>query len=181
MAEAMTNLSALAAVTITTFLVVVLTRAAWHKFDRFLETVGFAQGYGLVPHHWVIPIVRALMLAEIIAVMALILPATQAFGALVAAALFAGYGLLMGTALARGRREIDCGCGGLPQIVSGFTLGRNAVLVALSLCVAAFPVTAAVPPVDAAAAIGAGLVLTAIYTNIERLAAHIPYIRQEEH
>lgn len=178
----MATLSSLGIVTITTFLVIVLARAAWHKYDRFLETVGFAQGYGVVPHAWVMPIVRALTLAEATTVLALILPQTRALGGLAAVGLFAGYGVLMATALMQGRREIDCGCGGLPQIVSGFTLARNAVLVLLALNIAAWPgQVVVVRPLEAAVAIGAGLVLTAIYATIERLAAHIPHIRQKEH
>ena len=56
----MASLAPLLSVTITSFLVIVLARAVWHKVDRFLETVGFAQGYGLVPDAWAVLIVRAL-------------------------------------------------------------------------------------------------------------------------
>lgn len=42
----MTVLASLDSVTITSFLAIILARAAWHKVDRFLETVGVAQGYG---------------------------------------------------------------------------------------------------------------------------------------
>jgi len=170
-------LAALASVTITSFLVIVLARAVWHKVEAFLETVGFAQGYGLVPEAWAAPIVRGLILAEGAAVLMLLVPGTRPWGGMLAAGLFAGYGLLMATALMQGRRRIDCGCGGLPQLVSGFTLGRNAVLAALSLGVALLP-AAALPGAGAAVAIAGALVLVAIYTIIERLASHLPHIRQ---
>ncbi len=174
----MATLSALSVVAITTFLVIVLARALWHKVDRFLETVGFAQGYGAVPQDWVVPAVRALMLVEAATICALIVPQTRVWGGLAAAALFAAYGVLMARALLQGRREIDCGCGGLPQVVSGFALARNAGLTLLAVILSALPGgTIAVRPHEAAAAIGAGLVLTAIYATIERLAAHIPHIR----
>lgn len=167
----------MASVTITTFLVIVLTRACWHKVDHFLETVGFAQGYGVVPGPWTVPIVRGLALGEALSVLALAVPASRPLGGLAAAALFAGYGLLMAAALTRGRSHIDCGCGGPPQIVSGFTLGRNAVLAVLGLAVAALPV-AAVTPVEAAATIAAALMVAAIYAVIEKLASHLPNIRK---
>lgn len=166
----------LASVTITAFLVIVLMRACWHKLDHFLETVGFAQGYGLVPDRWTAPIIRGLTLAEALAVLALIIPAMRPLGGFAAAALFAGYGLLMMAALMQGRRHIDCGCGGPPQIVSTLTLGRNAMLTALALAVAALPVTS-VKPVEAAVAITAALILSAIYAVAEKLASHLPYIR----
>lgn len=175
----MAEIASFFSVAITTFLVVILTRAAWHKFDAYLETIGFAQGYDLVPEAWVPGILRALMLAEAAAVLALLLPQTRMFGGLLAAGLFAGYGLLMALALSQGKREIDCGCGGLPQVVSGFTLARNGVLVALALFVSTFH-DVLLRPLEAAVAIGGGLVLAMIYAVIERLASHIPHIRQKE-
>lgn len=175
----MAPLVSLASVTITSFLVILLARTIWHKIDRFLETVGFAQGYGLVPDHWAAPIVRALTLAEVATLLALALPLTRTFGGLMAAGLFVGYGLVMATALWQGRSSIDCGCGGPPQIVSGFTLARNAVLAALALTVAGLPVTQ-VPALDAAMALAGALILTAIYAIIEKLASHLPHIRQGE-
>lgn len=175
----MTVLASLASVTITSFLAIVLARAAWHKADRFLETVGFAQGYGLVPDAWAAPIVRALTVAEALTVAALLLPGLRWIGAVSAATLFAGYGVLMLLALRQGRHRIDCGCGGAPQIVSTFTLARNAALTLLALVLAGLPADL-VSPAGAATAIAAALVLSAIYATIEKLASHLPHIRQGE-
>lgn len=179
MFSVMASLAALGSVTITTFLVVVLARAAWHKADRFLETVGFAQDYGIVPDSWVAPIVRSLALIEAGTVLALVFSQSRAAGGLIAAGLFAGYAAIMARAMLGGKRRIDCGCGGVPQVVSAFTLARNAALTALALCLVAVPATT-VRPVEAAFAIWAGIVLVAIYAVLEKLASHIPYIRQEE-
>ncbi|MFV0384285.1 MauE/DoxX family redox-associated membrane protein [Paracoccus sp. (in: a-proteobacteria)] len=173
----MALIAPLLAVTITSFLAIILARAAWHKADRFLETVGFAQGYGLVPDHWAAPIIRALTVIETLAVLALLAPPLRPLGSAMAAALFAGYGLLMAVALLNGRDRIDCGCGGAPQIVSRFTLLRNVVLTALALCLLVLP-AATVPALDAACAILAALVLTAIYAVLEKLSSHLPNIRQ---
>lgn len=167
----------LASVTITALLVILLARAAWHKLDRFLETVGFAQGYGLVPDAWAAPAVRALTVAEGATILALLVPATRPLGGLLAAGLFAGYGLLMAAALLRGRTRIECGCGGAPQVVSGLTLVRNAVLAGLGGAVAVLPV-ATVPPLGAGIAIAAALVLAAQYGVAEKLGSHLPHIRE---
>lgn len=175
----MTTLASLASVTITSFLVIVLARAAWHKADHFLETVGFAQGYGLIPDAQAVRVVRALMLVEGLTVIAFLLPAFRTIGALSAAAIFFGYGVVMALALRQGRHQIDCGCGGAPQIVSAFTLIRNATLTCLSLIVAGMPVDR-VSTTGAAIAIGGALVLMAIYATIEKLASHLPHIRQGE-
>ena len=179
MVEEMTGPAALASVTITAFLVIILARAAWHKIDRFLETVGFAQGYGLVPEAAAAPVVRALSAAELAAILALLVPATRPIGGLAAAVLFAGYGLAMAEALRQGRTRIECGCGGPPQLVSGFTLARNTGLAGLGLAVAFLPV-ASVPPWGALVAIVAALVLAAQYGILEKLASHLPNIRMGE-
>lgn len=170
-------LAPLLSVTITSFLAILLARSIWHKLDRHLETVGFAQGYGLVPDAWAAPAVRALTLAEGAALLALLWPGLRPLGGAIAAALFAGYGLMMALALWQGRSRIECGCGGTPQIVSAYTLSRNAVLTALALAVAALPALP-VTPAEAAAAIAAALVLSAILATIEMLASHLPHIRQ---
>ncbi|TPE53269.1 MauE/DoxX family redox-associated membrane protein [Amaricoccus solimangrovi] len=173
----MADTATLASVTITAFLVIVLARAAWHKLDHFPETIGFAQGYGLVPEAAAAPIVRGLTVAEIATVGALLVPATRPLGGLAAALLFAGYGGLMALALANGRGRIECGCGGAPQIVSALTLTRNAVLAGLGLAVALLPATT-VPPLGAAIAIVAALVLAAQYGVAEKLGSHLPHIRE---
>ncbi len=175
----MTGAAPLASVTVTAFLVIVLARAAWHKLDRFLETVGFAQGYGLVPDAWAAPAVRALTAAEVATVVALVLPATRPLGGLAAAGLFLGYGVLMAAALLGGRRRIECGCGGPPQLVSGLTLARNAVLAALGLAAAVLP-AATVPPLDALVAILVAMVLAAQYGVAEKLAAHRAHVPAAE-
>lgn len=176
----MAGFASLMAVTITSFLVIVLARAAWHKLDRFLETVGFAQDYGLVPAAWAAPIIRVLTGLEALTIVALVLPGFRLAGAVLAAGLFAGYGGLMAAALMKGKRRIDCGCGGPPQMVSGFTLGRNALLAALALVLAGLPVVS-VQPHEALVAIIGALVLAAVYGIAEKLASHLPHIEQGEH
>lgn len=172
----MAELAQLAVAALTSFLVLVLARAAWHKWQAFHETVGFAQGYAVVPEEAVPAIIRGLTGLEALAIVALLLPVTSSLGGLLAAALFAGYGALMATALHRGQTEIDCGCGGAPQIVSALTVGRNVVLTAMALCVAMVPVTQ-IGVAGSVVAITAGVTLFAILGVAEKLASHLPNIR----
>ena len=173
----MEDLPQLTSATLTSFLVLVLARAAWHKAQAFYETVGFAQGYEVVPRHMVPAIIRGLMGVEILTVLAVLMPFSRPFGGLMAAGVFAGYGLLMAVALMRGRTEIDCGCGGAPQVVSGLTLVRNGGLTLMALAVAALP-TGGVGAVGALMAITAGVTFYAIYSVASLLASHLPHIRQ---
>ena len=169
-------MSELTSLAVTAFLVALLSRAAWHKGQAFAETTGFAIGYALVPSRLVPVILRALIGAETLAVTLLLLPGTRAAGALLAAGLFLGYGALMMAALLRGQRQIECGCGGPPQIVSPLTIARNGALAAFALAVAALP-AATVGSAGAVLALTAGLVAWAIYAVAEKLASHLPHIQ----
>jgi hypothetical protein len=60
----------------------------------------------------------------------ILVPATRSAAAVVAAVLLSVYALAMAVNMLRGRADIDCGCGGQPQLLSPWLLLRNAVLVA---------------------------------------------------
>lgn len=117
----------------------ILFRAAWHKVTAFAKVTGFAQGYGLLSERWIPVAVRGLAGAELLAAALLAVPATRLVGGALAAALFAGYAVAMALALRAGRRTIDCGCGGPPQLVSGLTVARNLLLAALALALTQAP------------------------------------------
>jgi uncharacterized membrane protein YphA (DoxX/SURF4 family) len=76
--------------------------------------------------------------AELAAAVAILLPWTHVGGLLAAAALLTLYFLAIAVNLARGRRSIQCGCGGVSQhqSLSGALLLRNAVLIAIALVLA---------------------------------------------
>ena len=161
---------------LTVFLAVLLLRAAWHKAQSFLETTGFVADYGLVPPGREALVTRALIGLEALAVALLVLPATRVAGTLLAAALLAGYGAAMALALRAGKTRIDCGCGGTPQFVSGLTIGRNAVLAALALWLAALPAGPMGGAMAALVTVLAGVTLWAIYGTVEKLLANFGHI-----
>lgn len=153
----------------------ILGRAVWHKAADFPRALGHALGYEAVPERAVALILRGLIGLEVLACAALLLPATRPFGALLAACLFAGYGLLMARAVARGQTEIDCGCGGRPVPVSRFTLARNAALTALSLA------TATLTPAPLSlglllVSLGVALTIAAQLALAETFASYLPNI-----
>ena len=173
----MTQLAPITAVACSTFVALILIRSVWHKSHAFLETVGFAQGYGLVPDAWTPAIIRALTVVEAATVLGLLMPGIHAWAGWAAAGIFAGYGLLMALALARGQTRIDCGCGGAPQRISGLTLGRNAGFTALGLGIALLP-SGGLGPLAVLTGIAMGLTFAALQGVAERLAAHLPNIRR---
>ncbi len=115
--------------------------AAWHKLRNpraFREALG---GYRLLPASWLRPAALVLPCAELGAVLALVTPALAAAGAAAGAALLLVYAGAIGVNLARGRRSIDCGCGGPGgrRPIGPGLLWRNAGLVAALLLAAQPP------------------------------------------
>ncbi len=116
-------------------LVFVFVTAALHKL-REPEVFGSAlAAYGLVPPQWQPLLARALPVLEgCTALLLALLPfgAANAAGFALSATLLAGYGAAMAVNLLRGRRTLDCGCGGAPQRIGWPLVVRNLLLAALA-------------------------------------------------
>ena len=100
-------------------------------FGIFRQTVA---DYRLLPRGLVTPVALALAAFEMILVLALLLPWTANPGAWAAALLLLFYAGAIVINLARGRRNIDCGCTGpaLRQPISEWLVLRNLALVVLA-------------------------------------------------
>jgi hypothetical protein len=109
----------------------------WRDLSRFAAAVA---AHRLVPDPLVAPFARALAAVETATAAALLWPATARGAGAAAAALLALYSGAIAINLARGRREIDCGCSARPQPLSPGLLARNATLAAAALP-AALPAT----------------------------------------
>ena len=80
-------------------------------------------------------VARALPLVEIAIGIGMLVPATRRPALIAVAALLAIYAGAIAINLARGRRQIDCGCGGDAHPLSWALVVRNAVLAAMALAV----------------------------------------------
>ena len=110
--------------------------SGWHKLrarDAFEMTLS---RYDLLAQRWLSPVSRLLPLLEMAAAAALLLPASRAFGGVLALLLLGLYTLAIGINLLRGRRHIDCGCGDRETGLSGGLVLRNIYLVAIAAVVA---------------------------------------------
>jgi hypothetical protein len=120
-------------------LAVVFAAAALHKWRDLSAFSAALAGHRLVPAALVPATARSLAAAETAIAGALLVPASAVGAACTAAALLALYSTAVAINLARGRRDIDCGCSAHPRPLSRGLLVRNAVLVAAALA-AALPV-----------------------------------------
>ena len=124
-------------------LVAVFGLAAIHKLRDPLAFSGVVRGYRLLPDVLAPGVTVSLVALESTGVIALLWPGLAWVGALLIGGLLVLYSCAIGINLARGRRDVDCGClgPGRRQPLSGWLLGRNALLGGAAL-VSAWPVTA---------------------------------------
>lgn len=126
----------LAVGSVSAFLALMFLRAALHKAADLTRFEGSLADYALLPD-WSLRTVRLLIPGlELACAAALAWGGARAVGAQAAAALLLGYGAAMAVNLARGRSEIDCGCGGPPERLSWALVARN-----LGLAAALIPAT----------------------------------------
>jgi methylamine utilization protein MauE len=97
--------------------------------------------------------------------------AQQPAALLAAVALLAVYAAAIGVNLVRGRRFIDCGCGGAAQPLSGGLVVRNVALIAVGMIALAAPSARSLSWVDAVTVIAGVFLCAAIYGAANQLLA----------
>jgi Methylamine utilisation protein MauE len=114
-------------------LALVMFAAAWHKFSEPDSFGAALAGYRILPQWAVAPAARVLPVVEAGFGVAVLIPITRPFALPALAVLVVVYALAIAVNLARGRRNIDCGCGGATHPVSWGLVVRNLVLAAAAM------------------------------------------------
>lgn len=155
-------------------LALVLLVAAVHKVREPRRFAAVVDAYRVVPRR-AARVAAALVPAIEITAALLLLAGTPA-GATAAVALFGAYGIAIGVNLARGRRDLDCGCSGpgARQPIAPWMLARNAVLIACAAALLGPQRPRAWTMTDGVTATAATLALFALYAAVERLGANHP-------
>lgn len=161
-------------------LALVFAQAAWHKARDLGAFSAAVANYELIPAALAPLAATQLLVAEILLVGTLALPPARTAAALGALALLALYAGAIALNLARGRRDVDCGCTGpaLRQPLSGWLLLRNAALGALAIAAAAPTTARALAPADALPIAGGAAALFALFLAGNQLAANAPRSRE---
>lgn len=155
-------------------LAAILGYAALHKLKDRATFEGQLAAYALLPEGLVHPMSRALPLVEGAA--ALFLLARSEHASLLSATLFLLYAGAMGINLARGRHDIDCGCGGPDgrQTLHWALVLRNLLLAAGAIAIG-LPLGARALFWGDYAIAGLGTIaLLALYTALNALIANAP-------
>ena len=113
----------------------VFVTAGFHKCQAPAEFATTLRNYKILPEALIRQCVYLLPVAEIMTGVALLIPAVTRLAALAAGALLIAYMLAIGVNLLRGRRNIDCGCGGpqQKQAISEWMIARNGLLLFLAV------------------------------------------------
>lgn len=150
--------------------------AAWHKVRAPRAFAAALDAYRVVPARAVWPAAAGVTASEAGAAVLLLAPSGYRLGAAVAALLLAAYAGAIALNLARGRRDLDCGCGGPGprRPVSGALVARNGVLCGGALLLTASVSARPLGWLDATTITAALVTLTALYVGVERLEANRP-------
>ncbi|MGI9592495.1 MAG: MauE/DoxX family redox-associated membrane protein [Myxococcota bacterium] len=135
--------------------------------------------YRLVPAPLTGAAAWTLTVCEVALAATLLVPATSAAAALGSAALLGLYALAMGVNLARGRRDLDCGCSapGRSRPLGEGLLVRNALLAALSLAAALPLAPRSLGWLDAITVAAGAVTLLLLHAGAEAALANAPRSR----
>jgi uncharacterized membrane protein YphA (DoxX/SURF4 family) len=121
---------------ILSYIFVVASFHKWQNLEEFTETL---RNYRLLPEASLGLFSYAIPGLELCCGLALLVPQSASVAAILAGALLLMYIFAIGLNLLKGRRSIDCGCGGVDQkqAISEWLIVRNSVLLFFSYCVIA--------------------------------------------
>jgi hypothetical protein len=147
---------------------------AFDKLQNFSSFEAAAAAYSIVPSWLLRPFTVSFVLAEALAAVLLLAPDTRVVGALAALGILVLATAGMAFNLWRGRRHIDCGCGGLsgpPSGLSEWLVLRNMALIALAALLAVPGVVAprSLDWMDGVTFFGATLAFLGLYFALSQL------------
>jgi len=161
-------------------LVLLFIVAAWHKVSDRFRFGATLRAYQLLPPWLLAPFAWLLPMAEASIALGLVVSSTRNAAAFGAGALLFVYAGAIAVNLARGRREIDCGCFASSARVplSNWLVARNAILI-VAVCVLVMPVRPrALVWVDALTIATAVITLSLLWAAGQRLANTGPALRR---
>jgi hypothetical protein len=143
--------------------------AAVHKLRTREAFAATLAEYRLVPAGLVGFTAFVLAMLELATAAALLWPVSRVIGGLAGAALLVIYASAIAINLARGRKDLDCGCGLQPRAIGGWMVARN-LIVAMPLALLWLPASGReLGAVDFATIGGALIIGGLLYSSIELL------------
>jgi hypothetical protein len=161
------------------FQALLLTASAVHKASTWSHSLGVMRQFGGVPSSLARAALGVVIASEFVAALLLLVPASRAAGAVVAAALWTVYLALILRAILQNRRDLECGCSfgfasrPASRPLGTFQLLRNGVLSGMAVGIAAVSAVAGGVSVELSQVLG-GLALLALYGAVDQVMALQP-------
>jgi hypothetical protein len=148
--------------------------AALHKLRDLPHFTAVLRAYRVLPER-AVRLAPLMPLAELATGAGLFAPAVRDSAALTGTALLAGYTAAIAVNLARGRRDLACGCGGTDDArpIAPWMVARNLLLAVLLAALLLPWKTRALLPTDALTVGGGSAVATLLYVCLDRLLARV--------
>lgn len=151
-------------------LALVFANAAWHKLRDLHAFRAALAAYRVLPAALVPVAAPGFAAVECALAILLLAPGARVPGAVGAVALLAVYAAAIAINLWRGRRDIDCGCGGPGQPIGAWLVVRNAGLAGAALATLTPPATRALLWMDWLTLAGGLAVLACAWVAVHALA-----------
>ncbi|EAQ98231.2 MauE/DoxX family redox-associated membrane protein [Congregibacter litoralis] len=155
--------------TLALSLFLLFVSAGQHKRWEARRFQAQLDAYKLLPASLSPIVAKSLPLLELAVALALLVPLSRSAAAFAAMMLLVMYALAVLLNLVRGRRDIDCGCGGTPQPLSYWLVFRNIMLAAGALIVMLPTTERALGAMDVGTMIFLTTLLGLCYLTIDQL------------
>jgi uncharacterized membrane protein YphA (DoxX/SURF4 family) len=147
-----------------------------HKLREPKAFRAVVTAYELLPAGLLSVAAVSVIVLEIGVTILFLIPALHVYGAFAAGLLLGGYALAIAVNLARGQRDIDCGCNGfgIRQMLSPWLVVRNLLLIAICAVVAVPSTGRPLAWPDGVLILFGIVVLALLYTAMQQLIANQP-------
>jgi hypothetical protein len=153
--------------------------AALHKRGQPSRFRAQLAAYDLVPARGLYAVAGALPWLELATAGLLLISATRSLAGMLACGLLLSYALAIAINLLRGRRSIECGCGGSGQTLSWSLVLRNLLLVAVAALLTLPSTPRALDSGDAVALVLLLVTLLLTYAGVEQILRNASLMHAE--
>jgi len=157
--------------------------AGAHKLKALADFRSAIDDYQLVPENLSAFLSVGLVAAELLAALLVLIPSTRNSGFAAMAGLLLLYTAAIGINLYRGRRDLDCGCGGAASrhLISGWLVTRNLLLLIFVLLAGIPSAGRPLNWLDVLVIAFAVLVASGLYLGINQLLSQAPRLARLRH
>lgn len=149
--------------------------SALQKLGARREFFEILTAYRVLGERWVPAAVSVLPAAELLIALALLIPVSRRAACVAAAGLLLIYGCAIAVNLARGRRDLDCGCGLASgrRTIAGWMLIRNATMACAAVTVALPWVPRTLALLDITTIVAGASAAALLYASIDALLGRV--------